>query len=246
MWRTWATLGWRDFRHQTRRTLLGPFWSVIGTGIMVGALGYVYGALLKTDPRYGYPFVAAGLIAWFFISGCMIGGFTVFLNAAGLLKERPLPISFSVFRYTYRLFVEFCFKFLVFAAVAVLVGIVPGPALLFLLPGLILYLLNGVWVVLLFGMIGTRYRDANELISPLMLIAFLATPILWPQAALQSNEFIATLNPLTHLIAIVREPLLGNAPSLLSVEVVLAITLLGWMLALLVFVFAKDRIVFWL
>lgn len=246
MWRTWMVLGWRDFRHQTSRTLLGPLWSVVGLAITVAALGYVYGALLSWSPRDGFPFTAAGLICWFFISGCLQGGTNVFINAAGVLKERPLPISFNVYRYTWRLFIEFCLKFFVFGAVALLVMFNPGVDVLYVLPGLLLYFLNGLWVNILFGVIGARYRDAGQLMSPLMLIAFLATPILWPQTALGDRAFIGAVNPFTHFIDIIREPLLGSPPPTLSVVVVCAVLLVGWSITLVAFARCKDRIVFWL
>ncbi|MGC1551666.1 MAG: ABC transporter permease, partial [Bradyrhizobium sp.] len=154
MWRIWTILGWRDFYHQTNRTVLGPAWSVVGLVIMVGSLGFVYGSLLSTPARVGYPFTAAGLIAWFFISGCLQGGFTTFVNSAGTMKERTLPVSFGLYRYTWRLFVEFCLKFSVFAFFAVFSQFNPGLSLFYLVPVLVLYFCNGLWVNLLFGIIG--------------------------------------------------------------------------------------------
>jgi ABC-type polysaccharide/polyol phosphate export permease len=246
MWSIWGKLGWRDYQHQTSRTIFGPLWSVMGLAITVGVLGYVYGALLSYDPRHGYPFIAAGLIAWFFIAGGIGGGPSVFINAAGLLKERPLPISFSVYQYTLRLFIDFCMRFAVFALVALFALFFPGHNLVFLLPGILLYFLNGLWVTLSFGILGARYRDISQIIGPLMLIAFLATPILWPQDMLHSNDLVAKLNPFTHFVDIIREPLLGNAPSGLSFAIVVAITVVGWAAALVLFALKKDQIVFWL
>jgi ABC-2 type transport system permease protein len=246
LWRTWGLLGWRDFRHQTNRTIIGPLWTVVGMAVTVGALGYVYGALLSWPPRTGYPFLAAGLLAWFFISGSIQGGCSVFINAAGILQERPLPISFNIYRFTWRLFIEFGIKFLVFVITALAVWFNPGLSLLYILPILPLYFLNALWVIQLFGMIGTRYRDFPQLVNPLMLIAFLTTPILWPQSALNDQQFIGTYNPLTHFIDILREPLLGNPPPLGSIVVVGAIMIVGWIVTLFAFARFKNRIVFWL
>lgn len=246
MWRTWLALGLRDFLNHGRRTMLGPLWSIVGTLVTVVALGSVYGALLRSGTNETYPYVAAGLICWFFIAGSLQGGFSVFLNSAGLIKEREIPISFNVFRYTWRLFIEFVFKFVVFAIVAFAVGLELSFVQVLALPALALLFLNGLWVAMLFGVGGARYRDLGEMIGPLMLIAFLATPVLWPQTALASNQFIADWNPLTHYIAIVREPLLGRPAPSISVIVVLALTVAGWAIALPVFAAAKTRLVFWL
>lgn len=245
MWRIWAKLGWRDYLQQNGRNVWGPLWSIAGLGATVGILGYVYGALLSYEPRHGYPFTAGGLIAWFFIASCIGGGPFVFLNAAGLIKERPLPISFNVFQYTFRIYIEFLSKFAVFAIVAALTRFVPNANVLLLIPGLLIYFITGLWVTLLIGLGGSRYRDLNQIIGPIMLIVFLSTPILWPAGMLQMG-WVASLNPFTHFIDIIREPLLGNAPSLVNYCVSAAIAVGGCALTFFVFARTKDRLIFWL
>lgn len=242
----WVPVAWRDLRKQTHRTLLGPLWSIVGTGIQVGALGYVYGALLKSDPADGYPYIAAGLILWFFISGSILGGLGVFPGGAAVLQERSLPVSFTVYRYTIRLFLELCIKFVVFVIVAALVELPVNWNTLLALPALVLFALSGFWVVLLFGVAGVRYRDLHQLLSPLMLLAFLASPVLWQKKLLAGSAFVAEYNPFTHYLALVREPLLGHLPALNSVLVVIGMTSVISAIAILVFVIAKNRIVFWL
>jgi homopolymeric O-antigen transport system permease protein len=242
----WVRLGWRDMLQQTHRTALGPLWTIVGTGIQVGALGYVYGALLKTAPTDTFPFIAAGLIIWFFIAASILGGLSVFPNGAGIIKETELPMSLPVYRYVFRIFVEFAYKFVVFAVVAVLVGLTPNWYLLLVVPALALYILNGVWVVTLLGVAGARYWDLREIISPLMLIAFLATPVLWHSNALADKAHLAALNPLTHYIDILREPLMGHVPSASAYELVLAVTIAGWICAVGVYGLARNRIVYWL
>ena len=36
------TLGWLDIRLRYRGSLLGPLWLTLSTGVMVGALGFLY------------------------------------------------------------------------------------------------------------------------------------------------------------------------------------------------------------
>ena len=141
---------------------------------------------------------------------------------------------------------EFCLKFSVFALFAAFARFNPGLSLLYLVPMLVLYFCNGLWVNLLFGIIGARARDTAQLVGPLMLIAFLATPVLWPSSALGANAFISTYNPLSHFIEIIREPLLGNPPPLGSLIVVSAVMIAGWSAALFVFARTRNHIVFWL
>ena len=242
--RMWMILAGRDMRQETSRTLLGPFWTVIATSIQVGALGYVYGYLFSVEPELGFPSLAAGLVLWFYISSCVVGGLTVFQNGASVLKERSFPVSFTVFRYLGRVVIELTYKFGVFFATLVLVQVWPGANMLLAIPCLALFLLNGIWVILLFGVIGARFSDVRQLVMPLMLIFFLITPVLWPRKAMQGS-LVAEINPFTHYLEIVREPLLGHDVPIASLEIVLALTVIGFALAFFVFALNKDRIVFW-
>lgn len=242
----WARLGWLDFRHQTSRAVLGPLWSIIGTGITVGVLGFVYGAVLDLRGSASFPYIAAGFVVWFFISGCINGGLSAYVSARGVLEERSLPIAFTAFRFVFRYFIEMMFKFVVFIVAAAAVALPISANIFFALPGLIILVLNGLWVVLFFGPLGARYRDINEFMSPMMLVAFLASPVLWPQAVLGTNEFIALFNPFAHFLAIVREPLLGSPPPTLSVLVTLSFTVVGWIVAIVSHCLTKNRVVFWL
>ncbi len=242
----WLMLAWYDFLRQTRRTFLGPLWSILGTGVTVAILGYVYGAVLKMSGSTAFPHIAAGLVIWFFISGCINGGLSVYVSARGVLEERALPIAFSAFRFVFRYLIELIIKFVVFAAAAAAVALPMTPYAFLALPGLVILVLNGLWVVLVFGPLGARYRDVRQIVSPLMLIAFLASPVLWQQGMLGGSGFIALYNPFTHFLAIVRDPLLGSPPSMLSVAVTLAVTVGGWALAIVCHCLCKDRIVFWI
>ena len=242
----WLILAWRDFLKQTRRTILGPVWSILGTGITVAVLGYVFGAVLDMRGSTAFPYIAAGLVIWFFISGCINGGLSVYISARGVLEERSFPIAFSVFRFVFRYFIELIVKFVVFAIAAAAVALPMTTNALLALPGVAVLTLNGLWVVLVFGALGARYRDVSQIVSPLMLIAFLASPVLWPQGMLGGSEFIALFNPFTHFLAIVRDPLLGLPPPILSVVVTLVVTVGGWALAIICHCLSKDRIVFWI
>jgi ABC-type polysaccharide/polyol phosphate export permease len=44
-WQLWGIIGWYDVRQHYRRSVLGPFWFTLSMAIMVGVLGFLYGAL---------------------------------------------------------------------------------------------------------------------------------------------------------------------------------------------------------
>jgi ABC-type polysaccharide/polyol phosphate export permease len=243
---TWQLLAWRDLVRSTRRTKLGVLWSILSTGISVAILGYVYGRVMGMDPKLAYPFIAGGLVLWFFISACIMGGLSVYNGARGILQETTLPIGFSVFRFITRYCYELGFKSAVFMIAAVAVALPIGTDALMVIPGLAVLLLTGAGVVLLLGPIGARWPDIIEVVSPLMLLAFLASPVLWPSSMLGTNEHLVLLNPFFHFLSIVRDPLMGTPFPYLSLKISIAIMFVVWALAIPCHCLSKDRIVHWL
>ncbi len=89
------------------------------------------------------------------------------------------------------------------------------------LPGFALLAINAGWVVLLFGITSTRFRDIPQVVSSLINLLFFMTPIVWTTDILKDKfgdtadwrDWVAELNPLYHFIQVVRAPLIGNAVS---------------------------------
>jgi ABC-type polysaccharide/polyol phosphate export permease len=76
-------------------------------------------------------------------------------------------------------------------------------------------------------------------------IAMFATPIMWPVSTLSGAAWIADVNPLYHFIELVRAPLLGGEPALLSWMVTVGTLVIGSVLSLMLLNRASNRIVFW-
>jgi ABC-type polysaccharide/polyol phosphate export permease len=115
------------------------------------------------------------------------------------------------------------------------------------LPGLALVLLNGVWISLLFGIICLRFRDVPPVVSSALQIAMLITPLFWPADTLTGvKRFVfVELNPLYHVVDVVRGPLIGRAPETISYAVVFALAIGGWWLTYVVFKRFRKRIAYW-
>ena len=94
-------MGWYDVRQHYRRSVLGPFWLTLSMGIMVGALGFLYGGLFGHSMQDYLPYLALGLIFWGFMASFMTEGCTVFtggspLHPSGQCAAQHLPLSAAV------------------------------------------------------------------------------------------------------------------------------------------------------
>lgn len=241
----WGLLGWQDIRRRYRRSILGPFWLTISMGILVAALGTLYGALLKVESADYVPFLALGFIVWTLISSLITDGCTAFTSVDSIIKQVELPLSTHVYRMVWRNLLIFCHNILIFVVVAVIFSIWPGWAGLLALPGLALLCLNGLWIGLLFGLLSARFRDVPPIVASVVRIAFFLTPIIWMPGLLPGRAMLLDFNPFFHFVELMRAPLLGQAPELVSWLAVLGITFGGWVVTFSLFCHYRWRIAYW-
>ena len=246
MTRLWGRLGWQDVRRRYRRSVLGPWWITLSTGLMIALLGTLYGTLFKLPVTDYLPHVAVGLVVWGFLASVVAEGCLAFVEARGIVHQIGLPLSLHAYRLVWRNLLAFAHNAAVLPVVALACGVWPGWTGLLALPGLAAICLNGVWVGLLFGTMAARFRDVPPIIDSVMRVAFLATPIVWTPALLSEHAWLLTFNPFHHVLEVVRAPLLGQLPAVNSWIAVGAITVVGWAVALALYARCRGRIAFWL
>ncbi|WP_299562933.1 ABC transporter permease [uncultured Mycolicibacterium sp.] len=246
----WLHLGWQDIKQRYRRSVLGPFWITIATGTTAVAMGLLYAKLFKLPLEEHLPYVTLGLIVWNLINASILEGADVFVSNEGLIKQLPTPLSVHVYRLVWRQTLLFAHNIIIYVIIAI---IYPKPwswADLSVIPALGLLMLNMVWVALCFGILATRYRDISPLLSSLVQLLFFMTPIIWNESTLRQQGAadyarIVELNPLLHYLDIVRAPLLGAEQELRHWLVVIALTILGWLVALVAMRNYRARVAYW-
>jgi len=118
---------------------------------------------------------------------------------------------------------------------------------LWVIPALLLICVNGIWVSVLLGMLCSRFRDIQQVISSILNVAVFVTPIIWSIEQLgPRGAELMNLNVLYHIINLVRSPLLGKAPDLINWIVVFFVMILGWAITLVMYSRFRRRIPFWL
>jgi ABC-type polysaccharide/polyol phosphate export permease len=185
---------------------------------------------------------------WTLISNIVVESCTLFVAGYALFRNVRFEYSILVYVLVWRNFIFFLHNLIVYVVIAFLLQpqLIGFNALL-AVPGLFIVLLNGVWIALLVGMFCLRFRDVHQLVQTAMQILLLITPIFWSADLLDGwRQFIfVQMNPFYRLIDIVRAPLLGSPPSAASYIAALAITVVGWSLAFLMFRFFRKRIPYW-
>jgi ABC-type polysaccharide/polyol phosphate export permease len=214
---------------------------VLGVGI-VGA------GLWHQNLREYLPFLISGMVAWVLVSTTITEACFLLVMGHALLRNVAFEYSILAYALVWRNLIIFAHNLAVYVViVAILRPESFGWTALLAIPGVFLVAINGVWIALLCGMFCLRFRDVSQLISSLLQVAMLITPIFWPPDTLTGARravFVDT-NPLFHVVDIVRAPLLGNLPEMISYLVVGAITVGGWYLTYVVFRHFRKRIAYW-
>jgi ABC-type polysaccharide/polyol phosphate export permease len=249
-WDLWGRLGWLEIKRRYRRTMIGPFWTCLSLLIFVVVIGSVGSGLLSKQTAEYLPFLVAGMIVWVTLQSTLNESVNVFVASTGIIRQMSFEYSILVYSLVWRNFIVFAHNLLVY----LLVFLVFAPeklgfANLLAVPGLIVLAANCAWLSLLLGMVSLRFRDLQQLVMSIVQVSMFVTPLFWPPEGLEGLRRIVFvgLNPLYHLLAIVRDPLLGGKlPPVNSCIAASLITIVGWSLTYAMFAKFRKRIPYWL
>jgi lipopolysaccharide transport system permease protein len=245
-WRLWSKFGWHDMVARYRRSWIGPLWLILSAAIFIGALSLVYSTLFRMDLATYVPFVAVGVVIWGFISAVATESVNTFVESETYIRQVRVNLFVYVLRVIWRNVLVFAHQFAVVLVVLALFAKLELRMLPLAALGIFLLFLQALWITPLLGLLGTRFRDLQPIVANLLQLLFFVTPIIWAPALLGSRRWIADLNPLDSLIAVVREPLLGNAPTATNYAIVLSMTAAGFVPTILMYGRFRSRVVYWL
>jgi ABC-2 type transport system permease protein/lipopolysaccharide transport system permease protein len=242
----WSTLGMHDVRQGYRRSTLGPFWITISLGVMVFALGLLYGQIFGQNLREYLPFIAIGFVIWNLISSLILKGCDTFVSAEGMIRQLNAPLSIYAYRQVWSAIISFAHNIWIFFGVGLWYGLDFSLGMLWAIPALLVILFNGFWVSILLGLLSARFRDIPLIVASIVQVVFFITPVIWRPEMLPGRALLLVLNPLYHMVEIIRAPLLGNIPSIENWSAVILISILGSALTLIFFSAYRWRIAYWI
>jgi ABC-type polysaccharide/polyol phosphate export permease len=242
----WHNLAWNDIKTRYRRSLLGEFWMTVNLAIFVASVGAVYAILLNARLSDYLPGLTIGYALWLLFSALVIEGCQTFIMGSGTLHQQRVPLTALVLRNVDRAFIAFAHNFVVVAIVLAISGARPSLSTLLFIPGLVFWWLNGMWLSFVAGIVSARFRDIPQIVTNLVQILFLVSPILWSNDSVpRSLRLASQFNPVTHFLAIVRNPLLGVDVPSISWAIVCLVTAIGWIAAALVIRSYRTRVSLW-
>ncbi len=244
--RTWTGLAWEDFIQRYRRSYVGMLWATLSFMIFAFAVLFFVAALRQGVISEAAVYILFGFLFFQLLSIMINDGAQVFIHAQQWIRSVRLPLSLFALRGISRTLITFLFNGLGAALILIFYGYRPEIGALWAIPGLFAVLFTAYWLYLLLGTVVTRYRDVGHAIEAVMRMSFFVTPIMWEPPESGLIGLVAQVNPLTHYLAIMREPFLHGTAPVESWMIVGAISAIVMILGFGVFTFYRKRIILWL
>ena len=213
---------------------------------MVSGIALVYGTVLHSSMAQYIPYVGVGTAVWSLIGTALGDAPNTLSGNAQYLTQSRMPISLFAFRSAARTLMLFGYRAVVIILAFLIVGHLPGMMGFLSIAGLAIIMASAIFIAIIFGILGARYRDLGPLINSFVPFMFLMTPVFWQPERLADYQWVVMLNPFFHYLQIVRGPLIGSPHLLLHFIAAATMTALLAVAAVALMRIVGRRIVFWL
>ncbi len=202
-----------DYKLENKDTYLGKMWAVFTPLLQIGTYWFVFGiGIRKGADVDGFPFLAwllAGLIPWFFLSGCITRGANSIYSKTGLVSK----MQFSIATIPISKIVQELYGFFVMVII-MLVGlffmkIYPNIYWLNLIYYFVYAFTFMVSLALITSVFTMVARDFSKLLSSLIRLLFYFTPIIWEMDGMPViYQKIMNYSPIYYVVKGFRESIL--------------------------------------
>lgn len=245
-WRLWMLLGWLEIRQRYARSRVGPFWLTISMGVIIASIGIVYGTLFGQKMSEYLPYLATSLVTWGLFASTVQEGSSAYIANGAYIRQVSTPKLIYVLQVPWRNMLILAHNFVIVVVLLAIFGVPSWVSLPLFLPGLLILALNATWMAMLTGLFSARFRDLPQIVASLVQVAFYITPIMYRPEALTRFSFLVRFNPLSYLLDVVRQPLLGQIPSMRTYAITIGMAVVGWLFALAVTQRFLKRIPYWI
>lgn len=206
----WSHLARNDLRARFRRSKLGLLWTVIQPLMMTLILSFVFSTVFGENLGEYALYILSGIVVWDMLQASVVGGGNCMFASEQYIRQFNHPVSIYSLRYTLLTLITFLMELAALAIwvvgsrpLNILIGLV---SLIVVLP---LYFILVWGLSTIAGYSGVKYRDYPQIMGLLMQMVYYVSPVFFKQEMFLSNPILKVLfeiNPITHLLALVREP----------------------------------------
>jgi ABC-type polysaccharide/polyol phosphate export permease len=237
-------LAWFDVLVRYKKSYIGPFWYTITNFCGVIVFSIVWAGLVGENLEVFVPKLTVGLILWQMISGVLTESPRLLTDNVSLLRNIKIPFWFLTLRLISRQFINFLHNLILIVVVFAYYNINIGIGVVYALVGLFFLIIQLLLVAQILAGIGARYRDVRFAMDTFVPFLFFVSPIFFKSESVANN--IMWYNPVSYMIEVVREPLLGIIPSIIIYKRLGLIIFLSILLVFVIEKIARCKKIYWI
>lgn len=191
---------------------LGLLWEPISTFLVSAVLAVVWVKVLGVSDNEGYlMYVYFGMVVWAAIASSISNLCATLLKNSSKMVTKPVSMYSYIFEDMLLSFLPFLMSLPLIIVILFTVGsgvhLSNFPYLIF---GIVNLLVAGFGFAISVGTLSFLVGDVRQLITSLMRLGFLITPVIWTADRLGSYEKYLILNPFYGYLHVIRQALIGG------------------------------------
>jgi len=239
-----------ELKLRYRRSIIGPFWITLSTGILIGSIGLIFSQIFNLQNNYYFLHFSVGMILWLFISSVITESCNIFVENERIIKNEVQNYFKFLIKNILKNLIIFSHNFLIVPIVFFLFSTkVSIIQIICFLIGMLLLILILIGIQVILSIFATRFRDFMMVITSLLQVVYFVSPILWmPELLTGKKKFlILEFNPIYHLLEITRAPLIKvNYFNFESFYICILFVISVWIFALILYSKYKNKIIYWI
>lgn len=236
-----------SIKHRYERSLLGPFWITFSQAVYIVVIAFVFGTIFKADTKTFVPFVTAGLLIIGWITSTLQESSNILIEKAHKIQDGDRYLLSHISELIFRNFLILLHHLVILISVLIffrtplnLFDIILGVF------GMVVIAVNLFGLASFISLISLRYRDMGPLVSSVLKILFIVSPVMWEPELLGDRQHLVNFNPIHHWINLVREPLTHSTYRVDSLLISLGTAAVSLFAGYITFVFSHRKISLWL
>lgn len=222
-WREWLVDLWRhrevfdmlarkDFQTRYKRASFGVLWAVAVPLLQGVVMAVVFSRIVKLGAGrddYG-AYVFGGVVAFSYFGTTLTAGTTSIVDGSNLTDKVWFPRVLLALVPVAANLVSLFVSILVLIAILPLIGGSFTPALLLVVPGILLLVAFTTALTLVASALHVYFRDVRFLVQAALLVWMYMTPIIYPKDLLGGLAGWVDLNPLTGVVTLFHKATVGG------------------------------------
>ena len=227
----WMHLARIELKNKFRRSKLGILWTFISPLCLTAIMSVVFATAFHVELKEYAPYILSGILCWDVFSGAFISGSYAIVSNDAYIRQFNHPVTIYTLKTAIVITISFMIALLAITIWMLVLEPVNILIALFTLPMTLLIFFIFAWSgVTIAAFTCTKYRDYPQMAPLVLQTLWYISPVFFQESMFKAVPILHAwfnLNPITHMLMLIRQPFLyGQLPTLTNYVFSIAFTVL--------------------